>query len=126
TYEWGCTEQTSNAIRAATALIATLGSGDKPPGWQDPPARLAPPTRRLLQLQNDDGTWSWWRGGDGDPYLTALALDALARVATLKRGPEGTDQMTPVGEVDNAIQRAVDPIARLLGEVRTIDGEAYV
>ncbi len=132
-YEWGCTEQTSNAIRSATALVATLGTGEKPPGWQDPTARLTPLTRRLLQLQNDDGTWSWWRGGDGDPYLTALALDALARVATMKSGTgsgggtmQPEDQMTALGEVDNAIQRAIDPMARLLVDVRTLDGEAYV
>jgi hypothetical protein len=46
-----------------------------------PPRRLgaareaAAPARRAAAA---DGGWGWWKPGDVDPYLTALALDALA------------------------------------------------
>ncbi len=118
TYPWGCTEQTANSLRSALDLLAVGKKlGVALPGWQKPDSVLARGLDRLIALQRDDGSWSWWREGDADPYLTALALDALARAAF-------TGHATPA--TDAALQRGVAAVPRLLSEVRSEDGEAYV
>ncbi len=32
---------------------------------------------RLRKAQNSDGSWGWWQGYRGDPYITALVVDHL-------------------------------------------------
>ena len=32
---------------------------------------------KLQRAQNGDGSWGWWRGYDGDPYITALVVEHL-------------------------------------------------
>jgi hypothetical protein len=116
-YPYGCTEQTANAILPAVALLAAFrAAGVEPPGWSDPAARLAPYFQRLAATQIDGGGWSWWRRGDYDPYLTALAIDALARGARLGLAPP---------EATGAMTSGVYRVLRSAGEIRTLDGEAY-
>jgi hypothetical protein len=116
-YPWGCTEQTANAVRSVTDLLAVAQRlGVELPGWKDPDRTLRPALDRLLALQSAEGGWSWWRTGDPDPYLTALALDALARTSLTGHGGAA---------VDGALQRGVMAEQRLLGGVRSADGEAY-
>jgi alpha-2-macroglobulin len=115
---WACTEQTANRVRPALALLAALGLGrPRPAGWQDAERRLAAPLARLAALQNQEGGWGWWGENETDPYLTALALDALGRAAASDLGGES---------VRNAIQRAQYPAIRAALEARTTDGQAYV
>ncbi len=117
-YPWGCTEQTANAVLPASAMLAAARrAGFTLPGWEDPAKRLAPPLERLRALQSDDGGWGWWREGGSDPYLTALALDALAQAASLGYGAEASR---------HALLRATSALPRQLAEVRSGDGEAYV
>lgn len=33
--------------------------------------------RKLERAQNSDGSWGWWSGYPGDPYMTALVVDHL-------------------------------------------------
>lgn len=117
-YPYGCTEQTANAILpAATLLPALRTAGVTPPGWEDAAKKLLPYAQRLAALQNPEGGWGWWREGESDPYLTALALHGLAAMSQLTG---------PGSEVDFPLARGSGYALRLLSEVRNLDGEAYV
>jgi alpha-2-macroglobulin len=116
-YEWGCTEQTANAIRPVANLLATAKHlGFTPPRAAALEASLKPATARLLVMQRDDGGWGWWSEGESDPYLTMLALDALARVRLAGAADE---------RLDGALQRGAWRARALLDGVRSADGEAY-
>ena len=117
-YPYGCTEQSANAILPATALIEALRAADRTlPGWEDPARKLAPALERLAAQQQGDGGWGWWASDDSDPYLTVLALDALARAVRLGVAAQNTE---------NALNRGVGSLGRVFAEARTLDGEAYV
>jgi hypothetical protein len=115
---WACTEQTSNAILPACALLAAARkAGVQVPGWADPAARLAPSLDHLAALQAPDGGWGWWQGNESDPYLSALAIDALAGAVAL-------GVANPAAET--ALNRAQGNVMMLLAATRSRDGEAYV
>ena len=113
-----CTEQTANAILPASALLAAARkAGVQIPGWDDPDRKLAPYLDRLATLQRPDGGWGWWSGSESDPYLTALAIDALASVSRLGMTHAAADQ---------ALNRAQGGLMLLLAATRSRDGEAYM
>ena len=117
-YPWGCTEQTANSVRPAlSALAVAKRLGIALPGWQEPEKIIKPALSRLVALQGGEGGWGWWREGGADPYLTALALDALARATAGGFGGPA---------VEGALARGASALPRLLAEVRSEDGEAYV
>jgi uncharacterized protein YfaS (alpha-2-macroglobulin family) len=117
-YPWGCTEQTANAILPAVALLGALEpAGVVLPGWEQPTRRLTPFLDHLRALQGQDGGWGWWQEEEADPYLTVLALDALARATRF--GVGGAAAAGP-------LQQGYFALVRRLSEVRTSDGEAYV
>jgi alpha-2-macroglobulin len=117
-YPWGCVEQTANGLLPAAALLAAFQrAGAKAPGWEAPAERFAPYVRRLVSLQSPDGGWGWWREHEFDPYITALALDALARVVALGHGGP---------EAEQALSSGANRMVRSLHEARSEDGEAYV
>jgi len=117
-YPWGCTEQTANVLRPAlSALRVAKGLGITLPGWQAPEKNLEPALARLIALQGGEGGWGWWREGEADPYLTALALDALARARAAGLGGDAAEM---------AIGRGANAVPRLLAAVRSEDGEAYM
>ncbi|MFN8587460.1 MAG: carboxypeptidase regulatory-like domain-containing protein [Candidatus Eisenbacteria bacterium] len=116
-YPYGCTEQTASAITPALALLAAARTANVTvPGWDDPDKRLTPYVQRLASLQSDLGGWSWWKEGETDPYMTAMAIGALARAANA-----GVQRDVALGAIRNA-QWAVP---RLMGDVRSVDGEAF-
>jgi hypothetical protein len=116
-YPWGCTEQTANAILPAATLVrAATSAGVALPGWEDPGKRLAPYVQRLVSLRGDGG-WSWWSDGQPDPYLTALAVDALCEA--VKLGVEADAARAAIHSVSYSL-------GSILQELRTADGEAYV
>ncbi|MGW8252025.1 MAG: alpha-2-macroglobulin family protein, partial [Anaerolineales bacterium] len=58
---------------------------------------LADGLNTLLALQNLDGGWGWWSGGESDPYISAYVLFGLSRVREAG------------AEVDEGVvQRAID------------------
>ena len=117
-YPYGCTEQTANAILPATAMVAAFQkAGVTAPGWEDPAQKLARYVQRLTGLQKSDGGWGWWAEGDMEPYLTALAIDALARAKLAGAAPVGADA---------ALDRAAYVMPQIFAAARTLDGEAYV
>lgn len=116
-YEYGCTEQTASAITPALALLAAARSASvNVPGWDDPEKRLTPYVQRLVSLQLDLGGWSWWKNGEADPYLSAMAIGALARAANA-----GVQADAALG----AVRQAQWSMPRVLADVRTVDGVAY-
>lgn len=117
-YPYSCTEQTASAIRPACALLAAMRAANvTAPGWEDPRARMKPYLGRLIALAAPEGGWGWWREGEADPFLTALALDALARARQAGIAPP---------EADGAMQQGAFRLLRLLDQVRTEDAESYV
>lgn len=103
-YPYGCVEQTLNRFIPAVVVAKTLeGTGvdlaeilperpeEMPVGfWGHLEARplelfrpedldhlLSVGVGRLREAQNGDGSWGWWRGYDGDPYITALVVEHL-------------------------------------------------
>ncbi|TMQ71374.1 MAG: hypothetical protein E6K81_10200, partial [Candidatus Eisenbacteria bacterium] len=115
---YACTEQTVNAMLPACALLAAARQADVVvPGWSDPAARLAPHLDHLAALQHADGGWGWWQSGESDPYLTALAIDALAAATRLGLANAAADQ---------ALGRVPGHLMLMLGATRSRDGEAYV
>ena len=117
-YPYRCTEQTSNAVLAATAIMGALkGAPETPAGWGDPATRLKPYLSHLAAQSLASGGWGWWKQSDFDPYLTALALDALARAVRLDLAPP---------EARAALALGAMQAGRAIGEVRSLDGEAYL
>lgn len=109
-YRYGCSEQTANKLRA---LLADPGASADPVQWS---RSLLPYVQRLAALKGADGAWGWWPGSDGDPYLSALAVDALARAAV--RGVQRELALGTVREAQYALLRQSTGL-------RSLDGEAH-
>ncbi len=45
--------------------------------------RLASQFNALADLQNSDGSWSWWKGMNGSPAMTAQVLETLSRLKSM-------------------------------------------
>lgn len=75
-YPYGCTEQTMSGLlpnlAAAQAVdqLGLTGAIDR----NALAARVRSGLERLKRMQQDDGGWGWWSGGDVDPYLTAYVM----------------------------------------------------
>ena len=81
-YPYGCIEQTINRFVPHLALQRVLrhkayaGLVDEK-AKKDLGDRVASGVARLVQQQNEDGTWGWFAGGRGNAFLTAFVLEAL-------------------------------------------------
>ncbi len=97
-FPFGCLEQTLNRFLPAAEVRATLGGfGVEAAGPADDLARAV--RRGLMAVaafQNPDGGFGWWPGVPSHPYMTALALEGIARAAELGHEP-------PSGLVPKAI-----------------------
>lgn len=92
-YPWGCVEQTVSsfvpAIVAQRAFQATgLGVGAYD---EELPKKIALGVRRLGEMQNWDGSWSWYAEAEPDPGMTAYVLMAL--VEARRAGASVPDDM---------------------------------
>lgn len=105
-FPYGCTEQTLSrfvpavAVRAAASRLGARASRIDP----ELEAKIAQGLERIASMQHDDGSWSWWKEGEGDPYITSYALVALSRARRegvnvdrrmLERGREALRRMLP-------------------------------
>ena len=84
-FPYGCVEQTVHRfVPAAWARKALASTGSPDVARLE---RLADAIRqgyaRLVNLRNDDGTYGWFRGGSGDPAMTAFALLGLFEAQAL-------------------------------------------
>ena len=116
-YDYLCTEQTANRILPATALLAAAAQAKVTvPGWEDPQKRLTPAIERLFALRSSEGGWGWWNASESDPYMSALAIDALASAAAA-----GIQRDACL----STIEQSHYAVGRLFQDVRSADGEAY-
>lgn len=55
--------------------------------------RLSSTLKGLKKLQNSDGSWSWWSGMDGSPWMTVSVCKTIARLNRLIGRQEDTSGM---------------------------------
>lgn len=48
---------------------------------------------KLAQLQKDDGSWSWWPGMEGSPYMTQAVAEMMVRLNVLTTRQNSTSAM---------------------------------
>ena len=76
--------------------------------------------QRLLARQTFEGGWSWWQGGENDPYITAYVLFGLSRAREAGIAvPDGAIQRA------EAYLRAGLPTAQMLNETWQLDRLAF-
>ncbi|MGH9160456.1 MAG: alpha-2-macroglobulin family protein, partial [Vicinamibacteraceae bacterium] len=104
TYPYGCTEQTvSSFVPNLLVLRALIDLHMAPTGRAAlVDRRSAEGLNRLIDLQNDEGGWGWWKTAESDPFMTAYALWALIEA---RRAGLAVDQ--------SRLQRAADALATL-------------
>ena len=56
-------------------------------------ARISSAIDKLGRLQNNDGSWSWWKGMQGSAYMTANVMQTIARMEMLAGENEDVKQM---------------------------------
>ena len=80
-YPYECTEQTlSRFLPNLETYRALQEVGSSSAALQAQLERtLTDGLERLQGTQNQDGGWSWWQGGDSDPFVSAYALFGLVR-----------------------------------------------
>ncbi len=137
-YPYGCTEQTLSRFLPTTVVARTLERlgidpavamnrvyggieaefADKTQretdaGLRDLARATSAGLERLYDLQHGDGSWSWWKNGDGDRFMTAyvvwglsLARDAEVDVdqAKLDAGGEWLGRVLVEAEKDLPLQ----------------------
>ena len=59
--------------------------------------RLETAVKGLKKLQNADGSWSWWSGMDGSPWMTVTVCKTLARLNKLIGNSADTDKLLDKG-----------------------------
>ncbi|MBF0493077.1 MAG: carboxypeptidase regulatory-like domain-containing protein [Deltaproteobacteria bacterium] len=78
-YPYGCVEQTSSRLLAAAYskdLLQVLGQQD--PAIEKKANSFIPKgIRRLQKMQSYDGSWGWWKGEQGDLFMSSYALYTL-------------------------------------------------
>lgn len=72
---------------------------------------------QLQNLQNADGSWSWWRGMDGSFYMTLEVAEMLTRLNVL--AGEQTDTKTMLRKAMNYLDKEMaKEVARMQAEER--------
>ena len=59
--------------------------------------RLETAVKGLKKLQNADGSWSWWSGMQGSPWMTVTVCKTLARLNKLIGNSADTDKLLDKG-----------------------------
>lgn len=98
--------KSQNAISLVTALYANRVAASLK--WSENKADSI--LNALRQLQNSDGSFSWWQGMDGSVYMTSAVVKTLARLNKLCGRQADTRQM-----LDNAfsfMQKEMDKDVR--------------
>lgn len=102
--------KSQNAISLVTALYANRVAASLK--WSENKADSI--LNALRQLQNSDGSFSWWQGMDGSVYMTSAVVKTLARLNKLCGRQADTRQM-----LDNAfsfMQKEMDKDVRRMRE----------
>jgi uncharacterized protein YfaS (alpha-2-macroglobulin family) len=105
-YPFECSEQLASRIITSLALRDVLAAFAVPevPTEQALSASIDDAVKQLLEMQNADGGFPWWKqGGESSAYNTVHVLHALVRA-----------QKSGVGNLDSAIQLARNAATVLL------------
>jgi uncharacterized protein YfaS (alpha-2-macroglobulin family) len=130
-FPYGCIEQTVHRFGPALEARAALLAAGSPEAARlkalDEAARRG--AERLRNLQNQDGSFGWFGGGQGDLAMTAYALIGLA--GAREAGVKGLDDAVAraTGALLNLVKAGTED-ARALGHlalarVGTMEPEAY-
>lgn len=89
-YPYGCIEQTLAGFMPSFALHSFLKKNNmlylvSQDDIQKIENKTSSGLRRIENAQNDDGSWGWWAGGEGNAYLTAYVMESLHRASGLGR-----------------------------------------
>ena len=78
-YPYGCTEQTMSRFLPSVIVAKTLQDlgVSKPDLEAKLPKMVQAGLDRLYDFQRPDGSWGWWKRGEGDPWMTAYVLYGL-------------------------------------------------
>lgn len=75
--------------------------------------RLASALSKLQSLQKADGSFSWWKGMDGSPYLTLTVAEMLVRLNSMIGEDSNTRSM-----VSNALKYVGKTVAKEVAEMK--------
>lgn len=77
--------------------------------------RLGQAIRKLEALQNSDGSWSWFKGMDGSPHITAQVLEMMARLDILAGRQQAISKMQgrAMQYLGDVVVKEVEEIMRL-------------
>ena len=90
-------------------------------------ARRAAAIDKLLKLQNADGSWSWWQGMKGNPWMTQAIATTMARMKVMTSATADDAMLAKaMGYLDNAM---ADLVTRMkerekAGHVQAFPGTA--
>ncbi|MEQ1758011.1 MAG: alpha-2-macroglobulin family protein [Vicinamibacterales bacterium] len=78
-YPYGCTEQTLSSFLPNLVVTRALGQLKIVPAERMSvlDRQVNDGLKRLLDFQNDDGGWGWWRSEASQPFMTAYAVYGL-------------------------------------------------
>lgn len=83
-FPYGCAEQTLNSFIPPAVYSAGLERiGLHPPQGKKLRGMVEQGIEKLSGFQRSDGSFGWWKGSDGDLYLTSLALLELSHVTAI-------------------------------------------
>jgi len=76
-YPWGCVEQTTSRFVPAVVAAQNKELFAQAMANKDMEKILDGGVKRLQELKQNDGGWSWWYSGQSDPFITAYVLEYL-------------------------------------------------
>lgn len=85
-YPYGCMEQTINRFLPAVSLQELVEKQLIDDAYRDPElsAKISTGIKKLQDGQNDDGTFGWWSGTEGNEFVTGYAVTALTKLVKYK------------------------------------------
>ena len=114
-FPYGCVEQTMNSFIPMASYYEAMGSVDLNPGNMIAlQKKIERGVTKLEGFQRTDGSFGWWRGSEGDLYMTSLVLLGLSKIKEM--GIKG---------VDILISKAAKYLRREITRTRLMDVMAF-
>ncbi|HOY63242.1 MAG TPA: MG2 domain-containing protein [bacterium] len=116
-YPYGCVEQTMSRFLPNAVMAEALQKAGKPltGKLKELPDMAAKGYERLADMQNEDGSWGWWKGDERNAMITAYVVFGLARAAR-------ADFTPPEG----MLPRGAAALENMFGALKDPDEKAYV
>ncbi len=122
-YPYDCTEQTLSRFlpNLEAYRVAQQFGIDSPDLEARLDRTLETGLQELLVRQNTDGGWSWWQGGESDPYITAYVLFGLSRAVEMGAS---VNENARLRAVDYLYSTLVSP--QMVSEGWQLDRQAFI